>query len=214
LLATGRIRVDNTVVNAPRHEITPFSHIQLDEQSLQARQPRYFMLHKPQGYLSATRDSEHPTVLELLDEPGLEQLHIGGRLDRNSSGLLLITDDGRWSRNLTEPDKQIAKVYRVETADPIHPDTARRFAEGIYFGFEDITTKPVQLEQLGSRLVRLTLYEGRYHQIKRMFGRFRSLHRERIGSIMLDSALAPGEYRPLTRSEIDSISTARPAVSA
>ncbi len=209
-LARGEVRIGDQVVRDPWVEVSAFSQVHLKNQLLQARQPRYFMIHKPPGYLSATRDPEHPVVLELLNEPDSHQLHIGGRLDRASSGLLLVTDDGRWSRHLTEPDKQIAKVYLVETANPIHPDTAHRFAEGIYFGYEDITTKPVKLEQLGSRLARLTLYEGRYHQIKRMFGRFRNpvvkLHREQIGEIVLDRTLAPGQYRPLTREEVGSVS--------
>ncbi len=212
-LATGKVTLDGSVVTDPTADVTPFSTILLDGQQLQQRQPRYFMLHKPRGYLSATQDPEHPTVLQLLYEPKHEQLHIGGRLDRNSTGLLLITDDGRWSRHLTAPDKRIGKVYLVETEDPIHPDTAKRFAEGIYFGFEDITTKPVHLEQLDSRLAQVTLYEGRYHQIKRMFGRFRNkvvaIHRLQMGDIRLDPTLEPGQYRPLTPTEIDSIPAAR-----
>ncbi|MFT6915890.1 MAG: 16S rRNA pseudouridine516 synthase [Motiliproteus sp.] len=209
-LAARRVLVDGLPVTDPQQDVSAFSQIQLDGRLLQSRQPRYFMLYKPQGYLSATTDAEHSTALELLDEADSEQLHIGGRLDRNSTGLLLITDDGRWSRILTQPDKQLAKVYRVETRDPIHPDTAQLFAAGIYFEFEDITTKPVRLEQLDSHSVRLWLYEGRYHQIKRMFGRFRNpvvgLHRESMGAIVLDPGLAPGEYRALTQAEIDSVS--------
>ncbi len=208
-LAAGSVRVDGDIIQSGQHPVTPFSNIELNDQRLQARQPRYFMLNKPAGYLSATTDPQHPTALELLDEPERERLHIGGRLDRASTGLLLITDDGRWSRALTEPDRQIAKVYRVELADPVHPDTAKRFAAGIYFAFEQITTRPVSLERLAERRVRLRLHEGRYHQIKRMFGRFRNrvigLHREQIGDIILDPALAPGEYRPLTGDEIASI---------
>ena len=213
-LAAGQVRVDGVLIHDPHRDVTAFSRIELGGQLLQSRQPRYFMLYKPRGYLSATTDLQHPTALDLLDEPDREQLHIGGRLDRNSTGLLLITDDGRWSRHLTHPDKQWAKVYRVETEDPIHPDTASRFAAGIYFDFEAITTRPVRLEQLGSHQVRLWLYEGRYHQIKRMFGRFRNkvlaLHREQMGEIVLDPALAPGEYRALTQAEIDSV-VAEPA---
>ncbi len=211
-LATGQVVIEDEVISNPLFEVTPFTQIQLSGQPLQTRQPRYLMLNKPQGYLSATRDNQHPTVIDLLDEPQPEQLHIGGRLDRSSTGLLLITDDGRWSRHLTEPDKQIAKIYRVETEDEIHPEAARCFEEGFYFGFEDITTKPVVLEQLGPRQARLTLIEGRYHQIKRMFGRFRNkvvaLHREQMGDIVLDPALAPGQYRHLTAAEISSIGSA------
>ncbi len=208
-LALGSVRVDGRVIRSGQHPVTTFSNIELDNQPLQARQPRYFMLNKPAGYLSATTDPQHPTALELLDEPERERLHIGGRLDRASTGLLLITDDGRWSRALTEPDRNIAKVYHVELEDPVHPDTARLFAAGIYFSFEQITTRPVALEQLAERRVRLRLHEGRYHQIKRMFGRFRNrvtgLHREQIGDIILDPTLAPGQYRALTREEIASI---------
>lgn len=205
-LAAGRVGVDGLTVTDGSHPVTPFCQVALDGELLQSRQPRYFMLHKPAGYLSATEDPEHRTVLDLLDEPDADRLHIAGRLDRASTGLLLLTDDGRWSRRLTEPERRVAKVYRVETEDPIHPDTARRFAEGIYFDFEGITTRPVQVQQLGPRLVRLTLFEGRYHQIKRMFGRFRNrvvaLHREQIGDLTLDADLAPGAYRPLTADEI------------
>nr|WP_210397678.1 pseudouridine synthase [Motiliproteus sediminis] len=208
-LASGRIAVDGVRIADGCYPVTPFSRVTLDDQPIQTRQPRYFMLHKPGGYLSATSDPDHPTVMELLDDADSGQLHIAGRLDRASTGLLLLTDDGRWSRRLTEPERRVAKVYRVDTEDPIHPDTARRFAEGIYFDYEGITTRPVELQQLGPRQVRLTLFEGRYHQIKRMFGRFRnrvlSLHREQIGSLALDPDLAPGEYRPLTPAEVSAL---------
>jgi len=208
-LATGRIRIDGAVVRDATTEVGPFSDIQLDGQPLQQRRPRYFMLHKPAGYLSATEDPLHPTVLALIAADQRHGLHIAGRLDRASTGLLLLTDDGDWSWQLTAPDKTIAKVYRVDTAHPIHPDTAARFAAGIYFPYEGITTRPVVLEQLAERQVRLTLHEGRYHQIKRMFGRFRNpvvgLHREQVGNLRLDPDLAPGQYRPLSAAEIAGI---------
>ncbi|MEH6649802.1 MAG: pseudouridine synthase [Motiliproteus sp.] len=213
-LAAKKVRVNGQVVTDTEHPISAFSTIQLDDTVLQQRQPRYFMLNKPVGYLSATEDRLHPTVMELLDEPDKQLLHIAGRLDRNSTGLLLITDDGRWSRLLTDPSntsggQKVAKRYRVDTRDPIRPDTAKRFIEGIYFDYEQITTRPVELEQTGERQVLLTLFEGRYHQIKRMFGRFRNpvlaLHRLQIGEIRLDPSLQLGQYRPLNQIEIDSI---------
>ena len=209
-LAAGRVRIDGQVIRNGEHPIRRDQLIELNDQCMQSPKPaRYFMLNKPAGYLSATRDPQHPTVLELLTETDLTGLHIAGRLDRSSTGLLLITDDGHWSRRLTEPGKNIGKQYLVTTEDPIHPDTAARFCEGIYFDYEGITTLPAELEQLGTRQVRLRLYEGRYHQIKRMFGRFRNkvvtLHRESMGRIELDSALAPGQYRELTQTEVDSV---------
>ena len=209
-LASGQVRVDHQQIHDGSYPVGRFCRIELGDQLLQQRQPRYFMLNKPAGILSATEDPQHRCAVELIAAEQREGLHIAGRLDRASTGLLLLTDDGDWSSALTAPDKRIAKHYRVETGKPIHPDTAARFAEGIFFEYEGITTKPVVLEQLSERCARLTLTEGRYHQIKRMFGRFRNpvvaLHREQIGAILLDPALAPGEYRALTAQEIASVS--------
>jgi 16S rRNA pseudouridine516 synthase len=147
--------------------------------------------------------------MDLLPEDLASQLHIGGRLDKASSGLMLLTNDGLWSRRATEPGLKKPKTYRVTTGNPIHPDTTRVFAEGIHFPYENITTSPAHLEQLSDYEVRLTIYEGRYHQIKRMFGRFRNpviaLHRESLGDIQLDPSLSPGQFRPLTEQEVQTI---------
>ena len=206
LLASERVSVDGRIVTDGRLQISQFSHIELDKQTLRFKQAYYFMLNKPSGYVSATSDSQHQTVLDLFHEPFKTELHIAGRLDFNSSGLMLITNDGRWSRTITEPRERKSKVYLVETEDDIHSETANVFAKGLYFKFENITTQPAQLELLAARKARLTLYEGRYHQVKRMFGYFNnkvlSLHRESMGNIQLDAALQPGEYRALTPQEI------------
>lgn len=206
LLAAGRVMVDAGMVSDGCRRITPFSHVQLDQQTLQFRQAHYFMLNKPPGCVSATADPQHPTALDFFHEPFKAELHIAGRLDFNTTGLMLITNDGRWSRTITEPSERKAKVYLVETEDAIHAEAAEVFAGGMYFPFENITTQPAQLELLDERRARLTLYEGRYHQVKRMFGRFNnkvlSLHRERMGDIELDTTLLPGQYRPLTQTEI------------
>tara|TARA_B110000037_G_scaffold166647_1_gene188525 strand:+ start:1360 stop:1863 length:504 start_codon:yes stop_codon:yes gene_type:complete len=164
------------------------------------------MLNKPRGYLSATSDLQHPTVMDLIDLPPDEKLHIGGRLDRGTTGLLLITNDGNWSRRITEPGLKKPKTYLVETEAPITPQYQELFTQGIHLMPEDITTQPAQLEILAERKARLTIYEGRYHQVKRMFYRFEnklvSLHRERMGDIHLDPNLELGQYRPLTPAEI------------
>jgi 16S rRNA pseudouridine516 synthase len=210
LLVQGRVRVDGEAVRDSHYPVSDFSQVMVDGQVLQVgRPPRYFMLHKPKGCVSATSDAQHPTVLDLLDEPDKALLHIAGRLDFNTCGLLLITDDGQWSRRLTQPGSKQPKVYHVETEQPIGAHYAETFAKGIYFAFEDLTTLPAQLRLLGSHSAHLTLVEGRYHQVKRMFGFFQNkvvrLHRERIGEIVLDRALAPGQYRPLTAEEIQPI---------
>lgn len=207
LMLAGRVRLNGEPCCDPLREVRVFDRLQLDERLLQAGKPaRYFMLHKPPGCVSATQDAQHPTVLELLDEPNKDELHLAGRLDFNTSGLLLITNDGLWSRRLTQPSSELAKVYRVEVEQPIGPEYAQAFARGLYFRFEDLTTRPAQLELLGPRTARLSIHEGRYHQVKRMFGHFDNkvlaLHRERMGPLSLDSRLAPGQYRALSAAEI------------
>lgn len=207
LLAAGRIQVDGRPVTDGRFEVREFSRVELDERLLQAGRPaRYFMLYKPSGYVSATEHPEHPTVLDLLDEPDKHELHLGGRLDLTTTGLLLITNDGLWSRRLTLPGSKQPKVYQVETEQPIGSDYAETFARGLYFAYEDLTTLPAQLEILDTHSARLTLHEGRYHQVKRMFGHFRNrvvrLHRESVGPLKLDPQMQPGDYRSLTDAEV------------
>jgi len=210
LLVQRRIRVDGLIASDPHHEVREFSQVEVDDEVLQAgRPPRYFMLHKPQGCVSATRDPEHRTVLDLIDEPDADELHIAGRLDFNTTGLMILTNDGQWSRRLTQPQTKLPKVYYVETEQIIGPEYAETFARGLYFAFEDLTTQPATLELLGPRSARLSIVEGRYHQVKRMFGHFDNkvlrLHREAMGPLVLDEQLAPGQYRALRTEEIDRI---------
>lgn len=205
-LAGGRVRVDGEVVRDGHLEVSAFERVELDDQLLQAGRPaRYFMLHKPAGVVSATEHPHHRTVLDLLDEPERHDLHLAGRLDLTTTGLLLLTNDGQWSRRLTLPQSEKPKVYRVETEQPISTEYIAVFAAGLHFRYEDIVTRPAQLEILGSHSARLTLHEGRYHQVKRMFGHFRNrvvrLHRERVGPLELGD-LAEGRYRPLTAEEV------------
>lgn len=207
LLVERRVTVDGAVVSDPHHEVRAFSRVCVGDEVLQAGKPaRYFMLHKPQGCVSATSDPQHPTVLDWLDEPDKDELHIAGRLDFNTTGLMVITNDGQWSRRLTQPQTKLPKVYLVETEQDIGADYAATFSKGLYFAFEDLTTQPAELEVLGPTTARLSIVEGRYHQVKRMFGHFDNkvigLHRERMGPLELDAALAPGEYRALTDDEI------------
>ena len=209
LLASGRVQVDGVVVCEGLYNVSQFSRIEVDNQLLQAGKPaRYFMLHKPIGVVSATEHDEHRTVLDLLDEPDKADLHLAGRLDLNTSGLLLLTNDGQWSRRLTEPRSRLGKVYRVTTEQPISAEYIEVFAQGLYFAYEGLTTLPAELVILDSHSALLTLHEGRYHQVKRMFGHFQNkvidLHRLSMGSIELDPQLASGQYRTLNPAEIAS----------
>ncbi|MGN2389607.1 16S rRNA pseudouridine(516) synthase [Pseudomonas syringae] len=206
-LASGRVQVDGQITTDPHYDVREFSCVAFDMQILQpGKAARYFMLHKQQGCVSATTDAQHATVLDLLDEPDKHELHIAGRLDFNTTGLMLITNDGQWSRRLTQPHTKMPKVYYVETEQLIDERYALTFAEGLFFSFENIITQPAQLTVLGPRSARLSIIEGRYHQVKRMFGHFDNkvlqLHRESIGALILDPALPPGGYRSLQAAEI------------
>jgi ribosomal small subunit pseudouridine synthase A (EC 5.4.99.-) len=197
LLVQRRVRVDCEVVTDPKAEVREFSRVEVDDQLLQAGRPaRYLMLHKPTGCISATQDPQHRTVLDLLPNALRDDLHIAGRLDFNTTGLMILTNDGQWSRRLTQPATKLPKHYLVETEDEIGEHYVAKFSEGFYFAFEDLTTLPAQLDILGPRQARLAIVEGRYHQVKRMFGHFDNkvvgLHRESMGTIQLDP-------RPATR---------------
>lgn len=203
------ILLNGVAVADGRGRISEFCRVEVDGNVLQARTPIYVMLHKPQACVSATRDDKNKTVLDLIDLPEKENLHLAGRLDFNTTGLLLLTNDGKWSRKLTQPQQKIPKTYFVHTQDEITPDYIKVFAEGIYFSFENLTTLPAELIILSSHSAQLTIYEGRYHQIKRMFGFFNNevvaLHRLSMGNIHLDQNLAAGDYRFLTAGEINSV---------
>ena len=181
----------------------------LDGEQLQLIGLRYFMLHKPDGYICSTEDPEHPTVFTLMDEPLIERLHTVGRLDLDTTGLVLITDDGQWSHRVTSPRHDCEKTYYVTLANDLVADAEAKLQAGILLKNETQLTKPATLERLCRNEVRLTISEGKYHQVKRMFAalgnRVVELHRERIGAITLDDALAVGHYRPLTEAEIQSI---------
>lgn len=193
----GLVFVNGNVELFNRCEVDQFTTVEMDGVVLQKNEAIYLMLHKPAGYLSATTDPQHPTVIDLIDEPYAADLHIAGRLDRASTGLLLLTNDGRWSRSLTEPGKKVPKIYRVELRDSVRDDCAEIFSQGIYFAFEDLTTSPVELRILGETSVEITLFEGRYHQIKRMFhaigNKVVGLHRAQIGELTLGQ-LPVGSY--------------------
>ncbi|MGJ8657388.1 MAG: 16S rRNA pseudouridine(516) synthase [Akkermansiaceae bacterium] len=207
LIASGEVLVDGEPVRDSLFDITRFHEIEISGESAQSNHAYYIMLNKPVGCVSATTDPEHQTVVDLIDEEYASVLHLAGRLDKESTGLTILTNDGQWSRLITEPDESIPKTYLVTTDKEITPETVTAFADGFYFAYEDLTTLPAELEILSSRSARVVIYEGKYHQIKRMFhavgNRITSLHRERIGGIVLDEDLPLGSYRSLTKEEIN-----------
>jgi 16S rRNA pseudouridine516 synthase len=203
------ITLNGETVKDPALHISPEDLVELDGEPLSQPGPRYFMLNKPQGYICATHDGEHPTVLDLLDEINKDKLQIAGRLDIDTTGLVLITDDGQWNHKVTSPRHHCPKTYYASLAHDLAENAEEKLTEGLMLDGETKRTKPATLERLFSNEVKLTISEGKYHQVKRMFAalgnRVTELHRESVGGIVLDEALEPGDYRPLTDAEINSI---------
>ena len=168
----------------------------------------YFMLNKPAGVVSATEDRKERTVLDLIDARQRKDLFPVGRLDKDTEGLLLITNDGEMAHRLLSPKKHVDKVYYARVAGRITEEHVELFAEGVDIGDEK-PTLPAELTVLSSgeiSEIELVIREGRFHQVKRMFqaagGEVIYLKRLRMGSLVLDGGLEPGEYRKLTEEEV------------
>mgnify|MGYP005841649273 CR=1 FL=1 len=183
--------------------------IRLDGRALTLPEERYLMLFKPEGVISATTDSQQPTVIDLLPANIRQGLHIAGRLDRDTTGLLLLTTDGHWSHRVTSPGSGCDKSYRVILSEPVSREAILQLEAGVTLKGEPTPTQPAGVQLIDDRTIELVIREGRYHQIKRMMAAVGNhvtrLHRNRVGTIGLDAALAPGQFRALTADEINSI---------
>jgi 16S rRNA pseudouridine516 synthase len=163
-------------------------------------------LNKPEGYLSATTDPKEKTVMDLIDDHRHRDLHIVGRLDKYTTGIILITDDGTFTHQLTAPKYHVEKQYEVIVDRVLNESLVEAFKKGIKI--DDYVTLPAQLTLHGEFTASLIIHEGKFHQVKRMFEAFgckvTSLHRSRFGSLTLDN-LEPGSYRELTIGEYESL---------
>lgn len=205
LIHSGEVTVNETVIKKDDFLVGNFDQVFCGAETVQARVARYLMLWKPAGIVCATRDAEHTTVIDLIDETWAGELHLAGRLDRSTTGFVILTNDSRFSESLTLPEKKVGKRYLVAVDGEIGPDVTLAFEKGMWFDQEAITTAPA-VELLDANRCRLTIYEGKHHQIKRMFARFglrvTNLHREALGPLMLDAELKPGAWRFLTETEM------------
>lgn len=173
----------------------------------------YYMLNKPAGVVSATEDRRDTTVIDLIKEKKRKDLFPVGRLDKDTEGLLLITNDGDLAHRLLAPKKHVDKVYYAKIDGMVTEEDVKRFAEGIDIGAEEEEmTRPAKLDIMKSAEeseIRLTIHEGKFHQVKRMFlavgKEVTYLKRERMGTLCLDENLKPGEYRLLTEEEIENV---------
>lgn len=207
LFEAGLVWVNGTVVEREDRGMTvgTFDRVEVGPETVQARVPRYLMLYKPAGVVSATVDDKHRTVIDLIARPWAEELHLAGRLDRFTTGLVILTNDSTFSEALTAPQARVGKEYLVELDGEIPEKVVTAFKAGLYFEKEGVTTAPALLVRLETRRGLLTIYEGKHHQVKRMFARFGlrvvSLHRQAVGQIRLPDDLREGEWRELEAKE-------------
>jgi 16S rRNA pseudouridine516 synthase len=208
LLRESRVAVDNNSISDPSYFVKDGEKVAIDGEVISILGPGYFMLNKPEGVVCANSDPMHPTVYDLLDEPHTG-LHVAGRLDIDTTGLVLITGDGQWSHRVTSPRHECTKVYLVITSEFITEHMITKLEKGIFLEPEKIRTKPAKVELLQPDQILLHITEGKYHQVKRMLHAVDNavdlLQRVQVGDIRLDEQLAPGEYRPLTQTEINSV---------
>jgi len=203
LVKAGRVLVDGRAPKGPEEKVDPSrQEIRVDGVPLRYRRHRHYLVHKPPGYLSATRDEREAVVLELLPPEERKNLALAGRLDKDAEGLILLTTDGELAHRVTHPKHKLEKTYEVWLDAPVGEEEVRRFAEGVA-GFS-----PARLVPLSGARARVTISEGKYHQVKRMFGavgrRVKRLLRTNIGPLSLEG-LAPGEWRELSPSEEEAL---------
>jgi len=210
LCRQGRVTVDGVPFLNAAQKVDPDTQtIAVDGTPLNCKQNLYIMLHKPQGVLSASRDPHAPTVLDLLpDHLRRRGLFPAGRLDKDTTGFVLITDDGPLAHRLLAPKSHVEKRYRAKLDKPWDERLPALFAAGVTLEDGDTCapSKCLLLEDGDNPWAEITLTEGKYHQIKRMFGVFGynilRLHRFSIGGVLLDDALKEGDCRELTAKEL------------
>lgn len=216
-IQAGDVIVNGEAITSESTQVHENNTISLNGENLKPRPFRYILMHKPADTICSNVDGDYPSLFNQASIKSgidkIDELHIAGRLDVDTTGLVLITDDGRWTYNITRPDKDCKKVYRVGLSYGISDDKVEalvaRFKQGIQLQGEDQLTLPALLEVLPSGIkeskeVLLTITEGKYHQIKRMFAavgnRVLTLHREKIGEVQLD--VEEGQWRYLTEAEV------------
>ena len=214
LIHGGELKVNGEVILAEATQVHENNEILFNGEKLTARPFRYIMMNKTANTVCSNTDDTYPSIFKSLEIDKVSELHVAGRLDADTTGLLLITDDGRWSFNLFNPQYHCAKVYKVtlrnsivdDTSTEINPAIKALFTQGMLLPGEKVPTKPAQLQLLSPNEVLLTITEGRYHQVKRMCAyvgnKVRKLHRQQVGEITLD--IPEGQWRFLTEQEVAS----------
>ena len=215
VLKKGLVLVNGRAEKSPKTQINETAdEVVVSGQKLTYEKFVYYLLNKPKGYISATEDERHKTVLDLLDETARQkEVFPVGRLDIDTHGLLLLTNNGKLAHAMLSPKKHVEKIYRAKVAGLMNQSDVERFARGIEL--KDFTCHPAQLkiveldEEKEISLVEITLAEGKFHQVKRMVAacgkEVTDLQRLSMGPLQLDPELALGEWRRLTEEEMKSL---------
>ena len=210
-LKTCRVKLNGKFEKSPNTQVDiDKDEILFDDEIVIYKEFTYLMLNKPKEYISATFDPKLPTVLELLEFPYSNmELFPVGRLDIDTTGFLILTNDGKFSYNVTNPKKKVNKKYLVTLRDDISSNQIESLENGIYFEKEDFTTENAKVEEISKREIYLTISEGKFHQVKRMLeyvgNEVVELKRVSIGNLSLDEKLELGEYREITNTELEEI---------
>lgn len=208
-IGKGQVCVNGEVQRKAALPLAGDDRVTLDGEFLALAGHRYLMLNKPAGVVCSTDDPQHPTVLGLLPPELRRDVHPAGRLDADTTGMVLLTSDGQWSHRITSPASHLPKTYRVQLAEPLTQAARQSLEEGILLRSEQTPTRPATVDMLAPDCIRLVISEGRYHQVKRMLAavgnHVTALHREAIGSLQLDEHLGEGEFRALSDTELDQI---------
>ena len=212
MIKKGQVSVDGEVIkkaDCKFEEIT--AKVCVNGKEISYQKYFYYMLNKPAGVVSATTDNHDKTVLDLLKDAQGKELFPVGRLDKDTEGLLLITNDGELSHNLLSPKKHVEKTYFVKTAIEVNVEMIQRLEQGVDIGEEKLTL-PAKVKQLETKEIELTITEGKFHQVKRMLKAVGNevvyLKRLSMGSLKLDESLSLGEYRSLTDEEVEGLKKA------
>lgn len=206
VLQNRQVKVDDKVFSNGAVQVHDNNLVTLDNTPLTRRPFRYLLVHKPVNTLCSNVDENYPSVFNYVNVDRKTELHVVGRLDADTTGLVLITDDGSWTYKIITPNARCEKVYRVTLRDKITDEAVFKLEHGLILQGIDEPTLPAKITILSTHEVLLTLTQGKFHQVKRMFravgNRVRGLHREKIGQVSLDVEL--GQWRYLTHDEINS----------
>lgn len=208
-LHNKRITVDEVICTKAAQQLTQNTIVRLDGAAISLPQDGYWMLHKPAGVVCANSDGNYPTVIDLVsDQLAPANLQIAGRLDVDTTGMVLITTDGQWNHQITAPKKRCQKIYRMQLAEPLQAQACEQLERGILLQGESKPCLAVELFKLNDTDYLIAVNEGKYHQVKRMLAavnnRVISLHRLAIGGVLL-SELSSGQFRPLSAAQINQL---------